>query len=664
MTGRGRRLVLERGEPAQTGARVTELLGELDDEAVAWVSSEAPTRAFVWLRPHELVDRLGQGFHVVVLDAHAGLDADLLGQAQGMVFGGGALVLRLGPIGAAPAGLERLAAYPHASVEVGRRFVDHVEGVLSRLASASPASPKLLGPADRRTQASAEQTQVVARLLALWSAPGASRAAIVAERGRGKSSALGLALAELADRPLRITGPSEAAVGEVLRFAGEGARFVPLLELIAAPVRDAVIVVDEAAQLPVPLLQRLVVAHPDADLAFATTTHGYEGTGRGFVLRFLAWLERRGVVERLELRAPIRWAAGDPVEQAIYAALLLDAEPARLPAQLDVDRVEFVRLDRDALAGDLPRLRELFGLLVHAHYRTTPGDLQRLLDAPNLEVHAGLLAGRVVAACVVAREGGLPEAMIEEARSGRMRLRAHAIPDVLVAHLGHAEAGALRVARSVRIAVHPELRRRGIATRLVEHVHASVDAELFGTLFGATAELVEFRRRLGYAPVRVSASRGARTGEPSLLMLRPVSARARALVEALRRELAREIELQLALLEADEGLGLAPELVAALRAGLPSVEPYSAAECRAAAIAYAWGPRTFESVATALRGYVANVGLDGLGPELRAVVVGRVIRGWSWARVTREAGLGRPNLAMRALRRGIRVLKPDSESGF
>src|SRR5690606_5427834 len=116
------------------------------------------------------------------------------------------------------------------------------------------------------------------------------------------SSALGLALAELAarghPRERLVTGPSEAAVAELLRFAAGAARFVALPELLAGPPRAAVIVVDEAAQLPVPLLQRLVVHQHTAALAFATTTHGYEGTGRGFVLRFLAWLSRRGPVFR------------------------------------------------------------------------------------------------------------------------------------------------------------------------------------------------------------------------------------------------------------------------------------------------------------------------------------------------------------------------------
>jgi tRNA(Met) cytidine acetyltransferase len=242
---------------------------------------------------------------------------------------------------------------------------------------------------------------------------------------------------------------------------------------------------------------------------------------------------------------------------------------------------------RNELAVDLERLRELFGLLVHAHHRTTPGDLHRLLDAPNLRVHAALLDGRVVAANLVADEGGLPPDLSEATRTGQARLRAHALADVLVAHLGHGEAGPLRMRRSVRVAVHPALRRRGIASRLIEHTHAEPEVDLFGTLFGASPELIEFRRRLGYVLVRVSASRGARTGEPSVMMLRPVSEPAKRLVAELRRELARELDLQLALLEADDELPMDPALIAALRRDLDAPVPYSAAEQSACARAYA-----------------------------------------------------------------------------
>src|SRR5690606_2622683 len=121
---------------------------------------------------------------------------------------------------------------------------------------------------------------------------------------------------------------------------------------------------------------------------------GYEGTGRGFVLRFLAWQKSEPRPSAIHtLSAPVRFDAGDPLERLVFDALALDAEPASL-AGVDLDAARPEALDRDALASDEALLREVFGLLVHAHYRTTPSDLERMLDAPNLRVHVMRAGGR------------------------------------------------------------------------------------------------------------------------------------------------------------------------------------------------------------------------------------------------------------------------------
>jgi tRNA(Met) cytidine acetyltransferase len=205
---------------------------------------------------------------------------------------------------------------------------------------------------------------------------------------------------------------------------------------------------------------------------------------------------------------------------------------------------------------------------------------------------------------------------------------------------------------------------------LVEHVHREhgdhVDhadhaeladhVELFGTVFGATAELLGFRRRLGYELVRVSASRGARTGEPSVVMLRPVSERAHALVAELRAELARDLPRVLELLQADGETLLDPDLAAALRLELPPPAPLTPAQCRALVESYAFGPRTFESVAFALAQFVAAepARLESLTASERTLIEGRVIAGRGWRQVTADAGLTSVPAAMRALRRTVR----------
>jgi tRNA(Met) cytidine acetyltransferase len=667
---RHRRCIVLRGSPAETEAAALGLLGRLDPGSVLWIAaSPAPMGSIVGAAPRQLAGMLGRAFDAVVLDAHDGIDADVLGQSHGMCWGGGGFILRLPPRGAGwpVSGRAPLAAYPYTPEQVGTRFWSRFERLLD---SAALAEPCPLDPPSHEVQGHAEQAQVVADLVELWSQPRASRVALLADRGRGKSSALGLALAALRSTGLRhrvaVSASHPDAVAEVFRFAGADAQleYVPFVQLVFDTARFDVIVIDEAAQLPVPMLRSLVETHAAAHLCFSTTTHGYEGTGRGFSLRFLTGLERAGPLVRLGLTQPIRWDAGDPLERLVFEALLLDAEPA--PIESHEGALEAARIDQDSLARDEAGLRELFGLLVHAHYRTTPGDLHRLLDAPNLAVHVLRLDGHIVAATIVAQEGELPDELCDELQGGRRRIRAHALPELLVTHLGKRSAGSLRMLRSVRIATHPQLRRRGLARTLVEHVHREHDGELFGTVFGASAELLAFRRSVGYELVRVSASRGARTGEPSVVMLRPVSTWAHELVDELRAELARDLPRVLELLHADGEILLEPDLAAALVLGLPAPAPLSASQCRALVESYAFGPRTFESVAFALARFVtrAPARLEALEPSERALIEGRVLAGHGWRRVTADAGFASVPAAMRALRRAVRgMLERASTDG-
>ena len=648
---RHRRCIVLRGESAQTAAHQAAITAGLDDVLRVGAGHLAPTR----------VRRLlGQAFDAVVLDLHDGVNPDVLGQCHGLVRGGGALILRMPEPGVIPAA-PSLAPFPYSPEDVGTRFWTRLEDCLER--SDAVVSPEPLMPPPKTTSGTDEQERVVQCVAASLGDSLPSFTVLVADRGRGKSSALGLAARQvLSDPSVRaaVTAPQRDAAAEVFRFASEAAGerlcFLEPLELVRARPTFDVIVVDEAAQLPVPLLRALVVRHPDARLAFSTTTHGYEGTGRGFVLRFLDWLEREPrPLHRHTLREPIRWDSGDPLEALVFDILALDAEATPIESVWETVPEPFV-VDRDALARDEVLLRSLFGLLVHAHYRTVPGDLHRLLDAPNLAVHAIAHDRKVLAATLVAREGSLEQASCEAFSRGKGRVRGHALADTLMTHAARPEAGELSFIRSVRIATLPEHRRLGLAQRLVEHVHKSYHPDLFGTLFGATPELLHFRRAVGYELARIGSSPGARTGEPSALMLRAASPQGAELVRSLREDLARDLSLQLELLEAEGELGFDPHLAAALCEGLPTAFDLDDDDVLQRVLRYLHGPQTAQAAAYVLDRFVRMnpQALDALDPCERALVLGRVVARRAWRIVAEQAGYATVGAAMRALRPTLR----------
>lgn len=682
---------MARGSRADTRQAAHRLIANLPNEAILWVSRRTVKDADLPLPesrhrpPGRVRHLLGQSLDAVVLDLHDGLDGDVLAQCHGFIWGGGHLILRMPPEGRPPeAGQERFAAHPYAPDDVGHRFWQRLERALERANWQRAEELAPLPPADHKVRGTDEQRNVAGRLAALFAEDAPRYAALLADRGRGKSSALGMALRDYleaadegADTPrVAVSAGHPDSAAEVFRFAtgtssppDDGPlRFLRPTELLDAAETSTfdIIVIDEAAQLAVPLLRRLVERHPNAHFAFATTTHGYEGTGRGFELRFLEWLdERDSRLERLTLEEPIRWATDDPLEDFIFDALLLDAEPFSAPDRLGPEDCRHRKLDRDSLASDEDLLHEFFGLLVQAHYRTTPSDLHRLLDAPNLHLHALLADGHVVAATWVAEEGGLTERLCQDIYGGR-RIRGHALPETLVSHLGFPEAGRMTMRRSVRIAVHPALRRRGLGTRLVEAVHAHYEREtehadspdLFGTLFGATPGLLQFRRSVGYGLVRMGASRGRRTGEPSVAMIRPLSEAARRLYERARRELAWKLPLQLELMKAEGDLVFEETLERELCAELPDPEPLPQSRLLQTVRHYAWGPRTHASAAHAIDQFVRDHrdALDTLAPRHRRLVEARILERCSWRATKARADAPSFRMTMRGLRHAIRQL--------
>ena len=639
--------------------------------ATLWLARSAPGDAEA-LFGRASRGALGRGLDTVVVDLHDGLDPEAVGAAVGAVRAGGLLVLLL------PRGEElakdplatRLVVQPFVRSDVGRAFVDRFLTALSRspsvcwlsqgrttgLPQAGPEAPPLV-PAEDGCWTSDQSTAVTA----LTSSP--EPVVLVSDRGRGKSSALGLAAAALlAAEPtlqVTVTGPGALAVQPVFERAAErGAaaerlRFARPDVLLTEPRAGDLLLVDEAAALPVPALERLLATHPR--VAFATTVHGYEGTGRGFALRFRGVLDReRPGWREVQLQEPIRWASGDPVEAWAFDALLLAAEaaPARDVRDAAVGSVSAVRLERAHLAADEHQLRELFGLLVLAHYRTTPTDLRRLLDAPNLEVFALKHGGHVVAAALVAREGGFDEAGAEVLCVGRERPRGHMLPEVLATQLGRRAGATLTSARVVRIAVHPALWGRGLGSCLLGAVAAQARADgasLLGTGFGVTERLVRFWRRAGLAPVRLGLLPGAASGVRSIVMLQGLDPAGRELPAATHARFGD----QLPDLLGDPLRGLDPELALRLLDGA-TTGPALDAQDRAELFASIFGPRvadaTIRPVFDLVRAGLADRSARaGLTDEQRRLLLLRVVQRRRWPEVAERMGVPRDE-AMRALR--------------
>lgn len=637
---------------------------------------------------------LGRDLDLLVVDAHAGLDPDALGAATGAVCGGGLVLMLTPPLvrwpGLADAEAERVAVHPYSAAEVGDRMIRRLarclvaaEGVALFEQDAEPLEPPADHPPPGIADAAASQgtpDQHRAVDAIIHTARGRARRPLVlrSDRGRGKSAALGIAAARLMVEDglkVLVTAPRRSSVDTLFAHAAKGLpeagvernrlslgeaelRFSAPDDIDRAQPSADLLLVDEAAGIPTPLLARLLAGYPR--IIFATTVHGYEGSGRGFDLRFADHLSRHTPGWRqLRLEQPIRWANRDPIEALIGRALLLDAEAAddELLAGVAPEQCRFELLDRDCLAADEPLLRDLFGLLVLAHYQTRPLDLRHLLDGPNVRIYALRFGGRVVATAMVALEGGFDAELTGEVFAGRRRPRGHLLPQTLSAHGGLAEAPMLRHLRLVRLATHPAARRIGLGRRLITEIieHAGHEVDCIGASFGAAPELIGFWRGCGLEPVQLGSSRNAASGTHALVVLRGLSEHGQELASRAVERFAERLPAQLCSTLRD----LEPALALALLACTGSMPPRLTGEDIAELAGFAWQQRGLDAVQPLLWRLWLESGATlaaSIEPQPAEALLARVVLGRSWSEVAALLGVSGRTAAEKALRLGLRPL--------
>ena len=375
---------------------------------------------------------------------------------------------------------------------------------------------------------------------------------VVSDRGRGKSAALGFVAARLLNagiKSIAITAPRLRAADIIFKHiienspeaevkrgsvkVGDGIiQFYAPDELVQGDIDAELLLVDEAAAIPVAMLSSYLDNYKQC--IFATTVHGYEGTGRGFALRFNKVLTKRNPSWlKLQMETPIRWAANDPLEKWVFNLLCLDAEIVDIKSIQEIEQSKFEcqLLDKRELTEDQTLLNEIFALLVLAHYRTRPNDLKVLFD-DNVSLYVTRYKKHVVAVALVIREGSFSDSLSTDVYRGERRPQGHLLAQALTYHCGIEQAATLDYARVMRIAVHPDLQRQGIGSVLLNFIVTNEQRhgrDAIGSSFGMNMELLQFWRKLKFNVVRIGFTREQTSGEHAAIMLLPLTEKAKIL---------------------------------------------------------------------------------------------------------------------------------------
>ncbi|MFL1407007.1 tRNA(Met) cytidine acetyltransferase TmcA [Marinobacter sp. M1N3S26] len=622
-----RRLVLIEGGRDQAVACVRRILGQLGPSAGLWVGSKEdnPHASLDTLAAGQIRQRLGTETPVVVWDGWQGNPPDALAAITGTLVAGGLWFWLMPP-------LDQWGSYPdpdHARMGLPE---DGHHPFLARLARIIDASPSVIRCAANsddvpsppsiqnhenapfRVTGTPDQDRAIEAIMRTGQGRRRRPLVITADRGRGKSAALGMAATRLLQggrERILVVSPRKDNVATLFRHAAREAgldhqeqtrlqlacgatlEWLPIDDLLARRPEAELIMVDEAAAIPAPLLRQVLLGWPR--VVFSTTVHGYEGSGRGFNLRFRAVLDRETPHwQSLTLRQPVRWADSDPLEPLVNRLFLLDAENPGAEAGEDIT-IESWRPDEASEAT----LAQAFGLLVDAHYRTTPSDLRQWMDDPKAMTFVARRQGAIVGVLWATVEGGLEPALADQVLRGERRLKGHLLPQSLANHGGDAQAATLRMLRVVRVAVHDGRRRQGIGQRLLAAVTEKAETaglDAIGTSFGAAVELLPFWQSAGFATVRLGISREASSGEYAVQMLRGLSEAGKAAQQRLSSRFAEQWPVLLPVIWAS----LSAELVLAISADLPPAPPLADQEITELE-AFAHGHRGFELTLPALK---------------------------------------------------------------
>lgn len=478
---------------------------------------------------------LGQETALLFINAYNGFDANAFAASEGTLRGGGLLILITAPEFPADNLFDRyleaqLRAYNFTAIQQNRSIPDFIKE--SSIQNIAPL--KLT-----------EQQAAIAAIIKTVTGHRRRPLVLTANRGRGKSAALGIAAAQLLNsgvKTILVCAPNKQATYTLFKHANllltgskehqfnankgsQSISFMPPDALLAELPKCDLLIIDEAAALPVATLE--AAARHYARVVFATTLHGYEGSGRGFALRFQKRLaEICPQWRHLHLAQPIRWAVNDPLESFTLNSLCLTESSGENPTYNADASLQFEKLTAQQLSDNPTLLRELFSLLVLAHYQSKPSDLQKLLNDHTLHIFVMKQNQQLLGVALINDEGGLDPQLSKQIWQGDRRIQGNLVAQSLTFHCACIDAATLRYARIQRIAIHPKLQNLGLGKQFVAYINVwakNAQFDNFCVSFGATQELQLFWQQLAFTTLRVGLTKDSSSGTHSIIVNQPLS---------------------------------------------------------------------------------------------------------------------------------------------
>jgi tRNA(Met) cytidine acetyltransferase len=523
---------------------------------------------------------------------------------------------------------------------------------------------------------------------------------VIADRGRGKSAAIGLAICNLitgsSNKPARVIISSltprnlESFFLTIEKYAktqnvklvlkkrkgliqginfSNGSRIIynpPTLNL--KDIKCDVLIIDEAAAFPQDKLNEILNLR--VKRIFLSTIHGYEGTGRSFQYKIVSQVKKRPGIrfEIHKLEIPIRYSLEDSIEKLVNQTFLLDIESPVYEGKIsDIKKqhLEFAIYRNSAdffNENNILKLREIMGILMYAHYRNQPNDLLLIADSnrhflASLEYTPESTEKQVLLAFQLAEEGNMPQEIIDKALEG-VYIHGELIPTLALRQFSFGFAS-LRGIRIVRIAAHPDYINKGRGRIAINHLLEEFKTyDWVGVSFGASLKLIKFWRKFGFSIVQIRPNRSKETGEWNVVFLKPLSTSASKIID----QVSQDFIFQFIPLLNQSLFEMKPELAVEILRSCSSTKTYKPVITISGKYRlerYIQGHLNFLLAVDVLQelaiSYFANPKQVKLSSAQELILTSRILQGRTWSQSLGKTGLSR-EATFGLLRKGIKKI--------
>ncbi|WP_392565518.1 GNAT family N-acetyltransferase [Utexia brackfieldae] len=545
-----RHLMVIQGVQSQVYNAAFQVIAQHDGD---WVFITDNQQIESGLSPKKSKSLLGHEFKHAIFDATSGFHLEAFAILAGTLKKGSMLLLLLPEQPLIEPDIDSLRWYESETPIATPNFIQHLFNTLARhqvpiylapfhfkLDNCVQSDDCLAQNRDNRHQSGQYRpTQEQANILAQLEHITQNVATITAKRGRGKSALAGWFTHS---HTCWICVPNKDSVTTLKSFASPQTLFWAPDHLLAALTQTTQkpewIIVDEAAMIPVAILKQIIAK--SCRILLITTTEGYEGTGQGFLLKLLPELSDAA---HFHLNAPIRWQFNDPLEQFMNDLLLEDPRPSpSIIKNINLDSMTLNLVNPTDLACDCVKFNSVYGLLKSAHYRTTPVDLRRLFDAPNLVIVEAQIKQQTAGVILSIKEGLLTDELSQAIWLGQRRPKGNLVAQALVAFAGQPQAATLRSLRINRIAVEANMRRQGIGRSLVEHqlnLAKNARYDFVSVSFAYDDKIAAFWQACGFSLVHIGSRQEASSGCYAAMAIKALSLSGAELQQRLKDQFAR-----------------------------------------------------------------------------------------------------------------------------